>query len=280
MISPDMSAPLPLAERAFPAPADTARAAVPLVLLHGLLGSSRQWQAVASELAVHQPVFALDLRNHGRSPQSTVMDYPAMLADLLAWLDSRNLPQVDLLGHSMGGKLAMAFACRHSDRVRRLAVVDIAPRHYSTPSHVAAFRGLHELRLDSISSRTEAEMRLESRIPDPDMRRFLAGTLERDEAGHWQWPFNLFALTAALPHLKADPLGPADRFTGPACFLAGTDSPYIGPADASLIREHFPSAEIVHLHGSGHNPHLETRARFVEALETFLHPAPARQAVA
>ncbi len=262
-------APLPLAARDFAASASVAHP--PLVLLHGLLASSRHWHTAAGELAVRRPVFALDLRNHGRSPRAATMDFPVMVADLLAWLDARGLGQIDLLGHSMGGKLAMAFACRHPERVRRLVVVDIAPRPYRMPSHVAEFRAMHELRLDSLRSRADAEMRLEGRVPDASMRQFLAGNLERDPAsGAWRWSFDLLALTAALPFLKGSPLAPADRFAGPALFLAGERSPYVQPADLPLIETHFPGARLIRLPRSGHNPHLESRADFLAALERFL----------
>lgn len=264
-----MHSPLPLAALDYAASRTASRP--PLVILHGLLASSRHWRTVASELASQGPAFALDLRNHGRSPRSTAMDFPVMVEDLLAWLDRRGLHRIDLLGHSMGGKLAMAFACRHPDRVRRLVVVDIAPRLYRTPSHVPEFRAMHELRLDSLRSRADAEMRLEGRVPDPAMRRFLAGNLERDEhSGAWRWSFDLFALTAALPELKNSPLAPHDRFAGPALFLAGERSPYIRPEDQPLIRAHFPAARLVRLPRSGHNPHLESRADFLAALESFL----------
>ncbi len=264
-------APLPLAAKEF-APAATPPAAPPpLVVLHGLLASSRHWRTAAAELAARRSVFTLDLRNHGRSPRAATMTFPVMVHDLLAWIDARGLGQIDLLGHSMGGKLAMAFACRHPGRVRRLVVVDIAPRAYRTPSHVAEFRAMHELRLDSIGSRAEAEMRLEGRVPDPEMRRFLAGNLERDPAsGAWSWSFDLLALTAALPSLKGSPLGPDDRFPGRALFLTGERSPYVRPEDEPLVRTHFPGARLLRLPRSGHNPHLESRADFVSALENFL----------
>src|SRR5262245_22188729 len=104
----------------------------PLVVLHGLLGSSRNWQTAGGDLAkagaAH--VMALDLRNHGKSPHADVMSYDAMVADVLTWMDARGLTRVSLMGHSMGGKVAMALACRHPERVERLIVVDIAPRDY------------------------------------------------------------------------------------------------------------------------------------------------------
>jgi len=252
-------------------PAATAPAHPPLVVLHGLLACSRQWRTIAAELATDRPVFAVDLRNHGLSPRAVTMDFPVLVADLLAWLDARGLAHIDLLGHSMGGKIAMAFACRHPERVRRLVIVDIAPRLYQMPSHVAEFRAMHELRLNALNSRAEAEMRLEGRIANPAMRRFLASSLrENPDTGVWSWPFDLFALTAALPLLKNNPLSPEDRFLGKALFLAGEHSPYVSPEDEPLIEAHFPGAKITRLPRSGHNPHLESRADFLATIDQFL----------
>src|SRR3982751_66174 len=102
----------------------------PLVLLHGMLGSSRNWQSAGTDLAQHFHVLAPDLRNHGRSPHAPEMTYEAMMDDVLAWLDANSLPRATLVGHSMGGKVAMLLACRHPERVQRLIIVDIAPRDY------------------------------------------------------------------------------------------------------------------------------------------------------
>jgi esterase len=268
-----MSHALPLAARTFPEPSTVAAttATPPLILLHGLLACSRQWSVVAAELAIRRPVFALDLRNHGQSPRSAQMDFPALVADLLGWLDARGIGRIDLVGHSMGGKVAMALACRHPERIRRLVIVDIAPRHYRMPSHVAEFRAMHELQLDALGSRAEAEMRLEGRVANQAMRRFLANSLRQDEAtGAWRWPFDLFALTTALAALKSSPLAPGDRFLGPSFFVAGGRSPYIRVEDEELIRTHFPAANLLRLPHSGHNPHLESRADFIAAVEAFL----------
>ena len=178
----------------------------PLAILHGFLGSSRNWQTAGAALAAHFHVCALDLRNHGRSPHAPEMDYPVMVADLLAWLDARGLAQVSLLGHSLGGKVAMALACRHPERVSRLIVVDIAPKDYPGLAQRGEIAAMNELRLDDLHSRAEAELRFEARVPDPALRRFLATNLERDAAGRWRWSINLPALTQALPALVKNPL--------------------------------------------------------------------------
>ena len=111
----------------------------PMLVLHGLLGSSRNWLGTGRDLAKHWQVFALDARNHGKSPHAPEMDYNVLAADLLAWMDAHHLAKATLVGHSLGGKTAMLLACRHPGRVERLVVVDIAPKDYSWASHRAEF---------------------------------------------------------------------------------------------------------------------------------------------
>jgi len=238
----------------------------PLVLLHGLLGSSRNWQTTGRDLTARFHVLALDARNHGRSPHDGTMTVEAMVEDTLAWLDAQGLTQVTLMGHSMGGKAAMLLACRHPERVGRLLVVDVAPRDYSWQGHRAEFAAMNELNLDSLQSRQEAEMRFEARVADFGMRKFLTTNLARDDAGRWRWAINLPALTAALPRLEKDSLAPADRFDGPVRFIVGGRSRYVAEEDHATIRGHFPRAEIVTLPESGHNPHMDAREEFVRAV--------------
>lgn len=240
----------------------------PLVILHGMLGSSRNWQTAGKDLTAHYHVHALDARNHGGSPQAEPMDYPEMAADVLAWLDAQGLARVTLLGHSMGGKTAMLLACRQPERVERLIVVDIAPRTYRWASHRQEFTAMNNLELDTLGSRAEAESRFESLVPDWAMRKFLATNLERTPAGGWRWLVNLPVLTAALPVLEANPLDPSDRFDGPAQFVVGGRSSYVRPEDHAAILEHFPAARIDVLPDCGHNPHMEAREAFVSGLRT------------
>ena len=240
----------------------------PLVLLHGMLGSSRNWLTAGADLAAHFHVFALDLRNHGKSPHCEAMTYADMMGDLIAWLDQQKLGPVTLVGHSMGGKLAMLTACRHPERVDRLVVVDIAPRKYFWPGHRASFAAMNELELRDLRSRAEAEMRFEARVPSWSLRKFLATNLERSAEGEWRWLINLPVLTHALPELERNPLDVDARFAGPVRLIAGGKSTYIEPADHAVIRMHFPAAEICTLADAGHNPHLETRAAFVAAVLT------------
>ena len=238
----------------------------PLVVLHGMLGSSRNWQTAGRDLAAQFHVFALDLRNHGVSPHAETMSYEEMMADVLAWMDARQLARVTLLGHSMGGKVAMLLACRHPERVERLVVVDIAPKDYFWPGHRLSFAAMNELNLGDLRSRAEAELRFEARVSSWPMRKFLTTNLERTAEGRWFWQINLPAITAALPEVEKNPLREEDRFAGPVRFIAGEKSNYIEPPDQVVIRRHFPAAEIVTVAGSGHNPHMETREAFVAAL--------------
>jgi esterase len=242
----------------------------PLVLLHGLLGSSRNWQTAGAALSAERRVWALDLRNHGRSPHAEGMDYETMAGDVLAWMDRRGLGRADLLGHSMGGKVAMTLACRQADRVASLTVVDIAPRDYLSHAHRAEFAAMAELDLDSLESRGEAELRFESRVPDWGMRKFLATNLERGSDGRWRWAVNLPVLTAALPRLEKSPLGPGERFEGPTLFVTGGRSPYVGAGDLEGIHRHFPSAQVEVIPDSGHNPHMDAREDFVARVAGFL----------
>jgi esterase len=238
----------------------------PFVLLHGLLGSSRNWQTAGRELAAGRRVYALDLRNHGLSPHAAAMSYASMVADVQAWLDAHGVGPAEIVGHSMGGKVAMLLACRDPARVARLVVVDIAPKDYSWPERRQEFAAMNELDLATLKSRADAESRLEARVPGWAERKFLTTNLERAEGGGWTWQIDLKAITAALPVLESNPLASGDRYLGPTLFVAGAQSGYVKPADRDLIHRHFPSARIEVLPGSGHNPHIEARDAFVKTV--------------
>jgi pimeloyl-ACP methyl ester carboxylesterase len=235
----------------------------PLVILHGILGSSRNWQTAGAELAGRHHVCALDLRNHGASPHAGEMTYEAMMEDVVEWIDARGWGRTAVMGHSMGGKVAMLLACRRPERVERLIVVDIAPKDYPEERHREEFDAMNGLDLAGLRTRAEAERRLESRVPDWAMRKFLTTNLEKGEDGLWRWTINLPALTRALPALAKNPLLPSDRFGGPARFVVGGRSGYVRADDRAGIVLHFPAATLEILPDSGHNPHMEARKAFV-----------------
>jgi esterase len=238
----------------------------PIVLLHGMLGSSRNWQVAGKELAASRRVFALDMRNHGLSPHSPEMTYEAMVGDVLAWLDAQGISSAELVGHSMGGKVAMVIACRHPERVARLVVVDIAPKGYHSPAYRREYAAMNALDLETLRSRGEAENQMEAQVPEWSMRKFLTTNLERLDGGGWRWVVNLPVLTASIAELERNPLGPGDRYLGPTLFVAGGKSRYILPGDEAPIRGHFPAVRIETIAESGHNPHVEAREAFVSAV--------------
>jgi esterase len=238
-----------------------------LIVLHGMLGSSRNWQSAGADLAGRYHVHALDLRNHGRSPHDPVMTHDAMMGDVLAFMDSKGLARAAVMGHSMGGKVAMLLACRHPARVERLIVVDIAPKEYQSAAHRAEFTAMNELDLRVLQSRAEAEMKFEARVPDWGMRKFLTTNLERDEnGGEWRWAINLPVITASLAVLEKNPLAMDERFAGPVLVVTGEKSNYVQPGDWPAVKKYFPQFIHTVIAASGHNPHMEAREAFVRAV--------------
>lgn len=241
----------------------------PLVILHGLLGSSRNWQTVGRELADRFDVYALDLRNHGSSPWSAGMSYPELAADAVAWLDERGLGPVHLLGHSMGGKTAMRFAIDHPDRLLSLTVVDIAPRDYDF-HHRIEFAAMKSLDLASIADRREADAALSAGVSDWGMRQFLLTNLNRKDDGSFGWDINLRELAGSLPEISANPLAPGETYAGPTTFVIGGKSAFVRHEDRAAITCHFPGAEFAELPSAGHNPHIDDRAAFVGLIRDSL----------
>lgn len=241
----------------------------PLVILHGLLGASRNWQTVARELSATHDVYALDLRNHGASFRDDEAGYPALAGDLLAWLDANGLDRVHLLGHSMGGKTAMRFAADHPERLLSLLVVDIAPRRYGH-HHRVEFVAMRSMDPGAIADRRAADEALAAHVPDWAMRQFLLTNLSRGDDGRFAWDVNHLALEAALPVICETPLGPDETYDGPTTFIIGGKSDFVRPEDRAAIRAHFPKAVLVELPEAGHNPHIDSRPAFVSAITAAL----------
>ncbi len=239
-----------------------------LVILHGLFGSLDNWQTLARRFSVHWRVITLDLRNHGRSPHDPDVSIEAMVEDLCQFADDHGLDAFYLLGHSMGGKVAMAYALQYPALVRKLIVVDIAPKAYLR-GHDDVFRAMFAVDLEKIKTRADAEEQMKPIIPSFAIRQFLLKNLKKDGTGRWVWRHNLRALydgyEKILRPVEAD--WPFDR---PALFLRGELSPYIAPGDEPDILAMFPQARFVTIPGAGHWVHAEAPDRFYEAVHRFL----------
>lgn len=240
----------------------------PVALLHGLFGQRGNFGAIQRRLAERFRVIALDLRNHGASPHATTMTYTEMADDVLKTLRAMGGLPARLVGHSMGGKVAMAAALAAPDAVARLCVVDIAPRAYA-PGFAPYAAAMAALPLASGMTRGAADRALAGAVPDAGVRAFLLQNLRLDGPSP-SWRLNLPAIAAALEDLSAwvPPEQPA--FPGPTLFLAGERSDYIRPEDAPAIAARFPAARIATVPGAGHWVHAEAPEAFLGALNPFL----------
>ncbi len=241
----------------------------PLIILHGFLGSSRNWQTVGEDLSQWFHVYALDLRNHGQSPWGDKQSYEVMAEDVLKWMTENELPSAHFVGHSMGGKLAMQLACHHPYYLRSLVVVDIAPKTYPS-AHTVDFAAMRSVNLETISSRSAAEKQMAEKIEDWALRQFLLTNLSRGENGKFNWTVNLSVLEKYSSILEQSPLNSSDRYQGRVLLLIGGQSSYFAKGDEAIVLKHFPSAKIDIIKESGHNPHFDTRKEFITKVREFL----------
>ena len=212
----------------------------PLVLLHGLFGSGDNWFGVAPKLAEKFHVLIPDLRNHGHSPHHAEMDYPLMAADVEKFFSAQKIESAHVIGHSMGGKVAMQFALDFPARVKKLVVVDMAPRAYA-PAHDKIFAALLALDLKLFQTRAEIEAALASEISSLNLRRFLLKNLSRDAHGKFVWKMNLRGVAENYSRL-GEVLNAGNPFAEPTLFIRGGRSDYINAADEVAIHHQFPAA--------------------------------------
>ena len=249
-------------------PATTPSAAPPLLIVHGLYGSARNWNAIARRLADQRDVVAVDQRNHGESAWTKTHSYADMAADLAEVIASLG-GHVDLLGHSMGGKAAMQLALTQGAMIRKLIVADIAPYAYSHDQSQYC-RAMRALDLQGLSSRGEADRRLSEHLADPALRAFFLQSLDlKAEAGP-RWRLNLDVLEAEMPQIVGWP-GTQGQFDGPALFLTGSQSDYVRPENRDTIRALFPHARFAKITGAGHWLHAEKPREFEETVRVFLN---------
>jgi esterase len=238
--------------------------------MHGLFGSGRNWFSVARQLSANWQVHALDLRNHGASQWADSMTYPEMADDVLAYLDQQSLDQVVVLGHSMGGKVAMTLADTAPERVRALIAVDIAPVFYE-PTLRPFLQGMIDLDLTRVKGRRDADSALADAVPDTGIRGFLLQNLVKVD-DHYKWRINLSAIDAGLERLgEALPLKTPASASFPVLSIYGEQSDYMQPQAREHMQLVFPTTEFAPIRDAGHWVHAEQAALFQQALEHFLN---------
>lgn len=237
----------------------------PLVVLHGFLGSSRNWGSVARRLSDSYHVFLADLRNHGRSPHTDSMTIEDCAQDVRRLLDELRLERVRLMGHSLGGKVAMRFACEHPDRVEKLFVLDIAPRRYEPET--GYIDAMQQIDLSIMDRRRDADEALSDFVPDDETRAFLLTNLQRNDQDEFEWLANLDLLKAQREDLASPGLDADDRYEGPTRWIVGGESEYIEKGDEKLMRRHFPQLEVHVLPDAGHNVHVEGGSDFLNLVD-------------
>jgi len=240
----------------------------PLIILHGLFGSSDNWFSLAKVFAEHFTVYLVDQRNHGQSPQSDDFDYKLLTEDLARFFQDHHLEKPHIIGHSMGGKTAMNFAVKYPDQLDKLIVVDIVPKQYPV-HHDHILEGLHAIDLQTLTSRNDADAILGNHIPEPGVRQFLLKNLSRTTEGKFEWKVNIHAIDEHIEEIGAG-MQYEGQFTGRALFIKGVRSNYYKPGDEETILQIFPVAEFVTLN-TGHWVQAEDPKAFAEITLSFLN---------
>ncbi len=241
----------------------------PIVLLHGLFGSSSNWGSIAKYLAERYFVLVPDLRNHGQSPHDPDVSYQAMVDDLLGLFDAQGIDAATLVGHSMGGKVSMHLALNYPQRVNALAVVDMSPVSYSHDfDNILA--GFDAVDVHAVKNRSEADAQMATQIPERGIRAFLLQNLVKQADG-WGWRLNLASLAARQAEITDFPDQPDGvSYEGPSSFIYGELSGYVKPAYEQAIRRYFPNAVLCPVAGAGHWVYAEQPEGFRRCLEAFL----------
>jgi esterase len=239
----------------------------PLIIIHGLFGMLDNWQTLAKIWAKDYQVILVDLRNHGHSPWDDQHNYDLMMADLEELTDDLFLDEVHIIGHSMGGKLAMKFAQRFPQLMRKLIVADIGPKKYPV-HHQQILDGLNSVPIQEVKSRQEVKSYLAKYINEDSTIQFFLKNLYWKEKGVLDWRFNLKSLTANIQFVGEEMLN--DTFTNKTLFIRGGSSHYILESDWPAIVQAFPKAELATIPNAGHWLHAENPSLFYELVNTFL----------
>lgn len=250
-----------------------------LVILHGLYGSSDNWISIARKLEDKFTIFMPDLRNHGQSPHMSTHTYQDMVDDLHQFFEDHHINKATILGHSMGGKLAMMFAAEYPELITGLIVADIAPKNYNVGNkpfktvleHELILELMEELNLVAVTSRKEIDNFLADRLKDSTLRQFLLKNIRRNKEGYFEWKINVAVLKHALNSITSEVNSAwfADRLpilNYPVTFIRGLNSDYISDQDFIAIKEIYPEARLIDIQNAGHWLHSEQPEKFIEAV--------------
>ena len=240
----------------------------PLIILHGVFGSSDNWKTLANHLMITFEVYLVDQRNHGLSPHSDDLNYQVMTDDLKELLHNAQIEKCCLLGHSMGGKTAMNFAVQYPEKIMKLIIVDIAPKRYP-PHHQNILQGVDSLKINEINTRKEADDLLSTTINNSGIRQFILKNLSRNPEGLFYWKINWKAIEDNIQAIGA-PLLSHDLFTGEVLFIRGAQSDYILNEDEPLLKKHFPNAVLMTIQKAGHWVHAEQPAQLLALINQFI----------
>ena len=239
-----------------------------LIVIHGLFGMSDNWNTLAKKYAQYCKVHLIDLRNHGRSPHAKEFNYDVMCEDVLEYMADNNIVHPIILGHSLGGKVAMKFAFTHTSKIEKLIVADISPRKYNTDFHQKLLSTLYKLPLEDFARREEVERALSLFIEDKRIRLFLLKNLYRNENKEFAWRFNIEVLLEKVSNIQE-----ADFVKGicdiPTHFIKGGTSIYITSEDELIINKHFSDFSIATIDGAGHWLHAEQAEKFYNEVIGF-----------
>lgn len=241
----------------------------PLLILHGFMGSLDNWHTLASQFGKTHKVYAIDQRNHGKSGHSSKHTLALMVSDVKLFIETHGLNKVSIIGHSMGGKVAMQFALDYPHLVDKLIVVDIAPKQYKR-GHDDVFQAIFSVELSKIESRKQAEQMMEPHVPDFGTRQFLLKNLDRKEDGTYGWKMNLQTLHADYDEIIKAVISEG-VFEGETLIIKGANSRYINADDELDFNKLFPQNKIVVIPQAGHWVHAEAPQLFFETVNEFLN---------
>ncbi|MDA3892881.1 MAG: alpha/beta fold hydrolase [Salinivirgaceae bacterium] len=251
----------------------------PIIIMHGLYGSSDNWVTIARFLMQQFSVYVLDMRNHGASPHLPDHNYDVMVDDLVEFMNDESIYSAVLLGHSMGGKVAMFFAAIYPERVKKLIIVDISPRSYEgglgdhqEGEHKRILKALSDLNLEKLVSRQDAEKELLESIKSERIVQFLMKSLRRERDKTFYWKINIDVLFKNLPNILVgleNNKNEIKHFSNPVLFIKGGNSSYIKENDEIIIFELFKNVRIETIAGASHWLHAEKPLELLNLINEF-----------